>query len=85
MAMATAPRKVLIVAGNRDQAETRAGALCLAPGEWWYASDAQSLRGITPSRVDYCGTYLFREDWYDLADELRIVEFRMAMDKEDAR
>lgn len=69
--------RLLIVAGTYAQAMDRAASLGLEPREWVYASHPDALRGWLPSRIEYCGTYRYRRDWYELQDELQVMESRM--------
>ena len=80
----TRDSRVLIVAGNRDQAELWARAEHLPQAAWTYALDAQSLRGWTPSRIIRCGNYWERSDWDQLAEELDVIEARMQRSYEQA-
>lgn len=54
--------KILLLAGNYDQARTYARENNLSIGQWVYVVDADRIRGITNPDVRRIGTYYKRND-----------------------
>ncbi len=69
--------KVLIVAGSFAQATNYAIENKLNPLNWVYAGYPETLRGWTPSRIVYVGTYAMRSDFLDIHEELMIMAARI--------
>lgn len=65
---------ILILSGNRQQADYIANKKGLSKGDYKYLSRSEQLRGIKDVKVLLYGFYRDRSDYYDIISELNLLE-----------